>query len=122
MFKLVSKHLFWWPVAVKRPDPDEVGRFIRDEFEMQFEALPMDRARKIDEVRNALPADRRDERNFDFLFEVTKGWRDVEDEGGQSVPFTREIFETALQNAWFRDGVLAAYASAMAGQEARLGN
>lgn len=122
MFKIVSKHLFWWPVTVKTPSSAEPGTFVEDTFRMQFEALPMDRAREIDAARAKLSPEERDRRSFDFVFEVAKGWDNVVDEAGQSLAFTREVFEAALQNAWFRDAVLSAYQSAMAGQEARLGN
>ncbi|WP_437871290.1 hypothetical protein ACSD7O_22205 [Methylorubrum extorquens] len=122
MFTITKKSLFWWPVIVKIPSPDSPGVYQEHEFEMQFEAMALDRARAIDEERRGLPADEREARAFDFLFDVARGWRDVVAEDGTAVPFSREVFEAQLQYPWFRDGVLSAYARAVTGQGARLGN
>ncbi|WP_264047480.1 hypothetical protein [Methylobacterium flocculans] len=122
MFVVAAKRLFWWPVEVKVPHPEKAGEFQEHTFEMQFEAMSLERGREIDAARNALPADKRDAFNFDYIFELTKGWRDIVDADGEAVPFTRENLEAQLGFAWFRTGVLAAYEQAITGQAARLGN
>lgn len=122
MFRIVSKHLFWWPVTVKVPHPDDAGRFVDATFEMRFEAMPIERAREIDEARNKLPQDQQAAHAFDFLFEVARDWRDVQDGDGQTIAFSVEAFKAQLGYAWFRDGVLRAYEQAVTGQAARLGN
>lgn len=122
MFVIAHKRLFWWPVTVSIPHAEKAGVFEEHTFDMQFEALSLERGREIDAERNKLPADERGARTFDFLFEIARGWRDVIDADGLDVPFTREALEAQLNIAWFRTGVLAAYEQAMTGQQARLGN
>jgi len=122
MFTITKKHLFWWPVTVKIPSPDNSGVYQEHEFEIQFEAMPLDRAREIDTARAKLPAAEREERQFDYVFELVRGWRDVVAEDGEAVPFSREIFAAQFQYPWFRDAVAEAYARAVSGQGGRLGN
>ena len=122
MFVVAQRHLFWWPVTVQLPNPDAPGELFAASFEMRFEALPLDRARAIDAARNALPAEEREGRRHDFLFAVSHDWRDVVDDTGTPIPFTRETFEAFLQVSWHRQAVIEAYTEAMSGQAARLGN
>lgn len=122
MFTITKKRLFWWPVTVKIPSPDNSGVYQEHGFEMQFEAMPRDRALEIDAERNRLPAAERDALAFEFLFEVARGWRDVVAEDGTDAPFSEELFRQQLQYPWFRDAVVAAYEQAVTGQDARLGN
>lgn len=122
MFMPVLRHLFWWPVTVAMPDPDRPGKFAPQTFEMQFEALPIDRAREIEAVRETLPLEEREAHAFDILFEIASSWRDVAGPDREDIPFSREIYAEQLQYPWFRDGVLRAYGEATSGQEARLGN
>lgn len=122
MFVITKKHLFWWPVTVKIPSPDTAGELQEHTFEMQFEAMSMERGRQIDAEIDKLPLAERSARRFDFIFEMAKGWREIVDADGVDVPFTRETLEAQLNIAWFRAGVLAAYEQAMTGQQARLGN
>ena len=122
MFVVASKRLFWWPVTVKIPHPDKVGTQELHSFEMQFEAMPLDRAKAIDDARNALPESERAEHAFDFLSDVAKGWRDVVGPDGEALAFTPDAFRAQLNFVWFRAGVLAAYEEAVTGQAARLGN
>lgn len=122
MFTIAPKRLFWWPVTVKIPHPENAGEFQEHGFEAQFEALPLDRAKDLDDARNRLPERDRAARSYDFLFEIVRGWRDVVDADGEAVPFSREAFEAQLNYAWFRTAVLAAYEAAVTGQAARLGN
>lgn len=122
MFAVAAKRLFWWPVTVRIPHPENAGELEAHSFEMQFEALALDRAGELDAERNALPEEERAKRSFDFIFEVSKGWRDVVDADGVAVPFSREALQEQLRFVWFRTGVLAAYEQAVTGQAARLGN
>lgn len=122
MFVVASRHRFWWPVTVYTPSPEKPGTLVEATFEMQFEALPLERAREIDAERNALPPEERSERLNDWLFEVAKDWRDVIDDARQPIPFTRETFAVFLGVSWHRNAVLNAYQEAMSGQAARLGN
>ncbi|TXN60898.1 hypothetical protein [Methylobacterium sp. WL6] len=122
MFTVTSKRLFWWPVTVKIPHSEKAGEQQDHTFEMQFEAMPLDRAAAIDAARNTLPEAERAKRSFDFLNEIAKGWRDVVGQDGEAVAFSTEAFEAQLNFAWFRDGVLEAYREAVTGQAARLGN
>ena len=122
MFVATSKHLFWWPVTVNMPHPENAGSFVEATFEMQFEALSMARAKQLDEEREKVPPEQQASRAFDFIFELARDWREIVDESRQPIPFSREALERMLQLPWFRTGVLAAYQQAVNGQAARLGN
>lgn len=122
MFAVTKKRLFWWPVTVRIPHPDKAGAFEAHSFEMQFEAMSLERAREIDAGTASLSGGASEVRPFAFLREVCRGWRDVVDEAGESVPFTPEAFGAQLQFGWFSTAVFEAYQEAVSGQEPRLGN
>ena len=120
MFRIVTKHLFWWPIVVRVPSPDLPGAIAEQTFAMQFEAITDERARAIE----ATPGEAVDlaERTKDFIVAVSRGWRDVEDEDGVAVPFSPEALRSLAGFSWVRTGVIEAYRQAMAGEAARLGN
>lgn len=122
MFKVVTKHLFWWPVTVRMPDPDEAGKLVSQSFEMQFLALPRDRAMAIDEAVSALPPEKRPAHIWDFIVEVSRNWRGVVNDDKQEVPFSAELLRLQLEFPWFGHAVAEAYSQASRGEAGRLGN
>ena len=122
MFKIVSKHLFWWPVTVRMPDPERPGAIREQSFDMRFEAIPDDQARAIDEARHALPPDEQTAHLVGSVVELCRDWRDVQDDEGGEVPFSAEELRSQLSFPWFRAGVVSAYQQALSGQAARRGN
>ena len=58
----------------------------------------------------------------DFLRLVCKNWSGVVDDTKSPVSFTDQAFRDALQKAWFREAVYAAYNESLSGKDARLGN
>ena len=122
-FVLTEKPRYWWPVTVRVPDPDHPGRIIEQQLKVLFE--PQDREASIAsaEAHLALTSDRaRADHEIDLMLNVVRDWDDVEDSDKRPIPFTPEIFRSAVGQSWFRAGVSEAYAESLAGQEARLGN
>lgn len=57
-FVMTDKHLYWWPVTVRVPDPDNAGTFAEQSFEMQFEAQPREVLLACQERHAAATTDR----------------------------------------------------------------
>jgi hypothetical protein len=122
-FKLVDDLVFWWPVKVSIPDTTKPGQFVEQELEIEFEALSQNEAQELDKL--LLDADsvtaRLDRENI-LLRRVCRDWRGVVGENDQPIGFSSDALNKALGFGWFRTGVYLAYASAMAGDQARLKN
>jgi len=122
-FVATRKHLFWWPVTVRTPDPDNPGTFISEEFEMQFEALSKTEGEALDDAYAALETDKEKRAHeHDVARRVAVGWRGVEEGDGKALAFSAEGLEQMLEYSWYRAGIYTAYAEAMGGQEARRKN
>ena len=124
-FVLTNKHRYWWPVAitVPNPDPNRAGEMVEMQFKMQFEALPRDEAKAMQDRIRALPADEAEAENHADLMRVVKGWdSDVVDEDGDTVPFSAEALSQLLQISWYRLGVYRAWAASIVGEAPRRGN
>jgi hypothetical protein len=122
-FVMVSQHLYWWPVTVRLPDPDNAGKFVEQTFDMQFEALPREVAIEHQERYAEMTTDReRVEADKAQMRAVCRSWRGVIDATGADVPFSPARLDEAVGMSWFRAGVMRALAEASFGQEARAGN
>ncbi|PTV94018.1 hypothetical protein C8J27_11069 [Rhodobacter aestuarii] len=122
-FVMVSKHLYWWPVTVRMPDPDNAGQFLEQSFEMQFEAQPREAVLAHKEHYDTLTTDReRIAADKEQMRAVCRSWRGVIDEEGADVPFAQALLDDAVGLPWFRTGVMRAIAEASFGQEAKTGN
>lgn len=122
---LTKKHLYWWPVTVSVPHPDQghAGEMIEMTFRMRFEALPRDEARALYEQARALPAGEAEAQSHADLMRVVRGWdEDVVDDDGKPVPFTAEALQQLLQISWYRIGVYRAWAASQVGEAAKRGN
>ncbi|WP_349295235.1 hypothetical protein ABEB22_18305 (plasmid) [Thioclava sp. 'Guangxiensis'] len=122
-FTLAKTVRYWWPVTVRMPDPQNPGKIAEQQLKVLFEPKGRDAAIASQEALSKLdtPKERADHEHSE-LKAVVKGWDDVLDEEGTSVPFSEEMLGAALQMSWFRTGVYSAYADSLSGQEARLGN
>lgn len=122
-FVLAESDRYWWPVEVRVPDPENAGKIIVQEFEMQFEPLGRSEAIKQQKIYEALtdPQERVDHEH-EQLRNVCKNWRSRKDPTKQPAPFTEENFNKALEKAWFRTGVYRALNDSQWGDEVRLGN
>lgn len=122
-FVMVEKHLYWWPVTVRIPNPDAPGEFIEQSFEMQFEAQTRDQALERQEVYEALTTERaRIEHDKDGLRKTCRSWRGIVDVNGQDVPFSPARFDECIGLSWFRIGVMNAISQSAWGLEAQAGN
>lgn len=124
-FVLTKKHLYWWPVTVSVPHPDQerAGEMLEMTFRMQFESLPRDEAKALYERIGALPAGEAEAQSHADLMRVVKGWDDdVVDDDGRPVPFSAEALQQLLQISWYRIGVYRAWAASQVGEATRRGN
>ena len=109
-FRLVETYLYWWPVAVQVPDPERPGAFVRQDFEMRFQALPLLEVERLEADSRRFRLEGRIDAAETLLLErVCNAWRGVEAEDGGDAPFSR----TACY---------AAYRDSITGERARLGN
>lgn len=124
-FVLTKKHLYWWPVTVAVPHPDQAraGEMLEMTFRMQFEALPRDEVLTPQE-QAAVAAGGELVRPTDYdLLRVVRGWDDdVVDDDGRPVPFSVEALQQLLQISWYRLAVYRAWAASLVGEAARRGN
>lgn len=120
-FKLVDKYRYSWPVIVNIPDPENPGKVIKQQFQVEFEPEDIEtETARIEEIA-AMPAKEQQKHEHDGLRRIIKNWSDVEDDDG-SVIFSPEALDRALRWNWFRIGVYRAFAESLSGGAARLGN
>lgn len=112
MFKVITKHLFWWPVTVRMPDPSDAGKLTVQTFAMRFETLSRGRAQQLDEELSTLAEAERAARDVDLVMEISRDWRDVVDAEGQPVAFSADALKAQLAFPWFRLAVEEAYGQA----------
>ena len=122
-FVLSDSCQYFWPVTVTMPDPEKPGEFMDQTFKMLFEPEGSEAAeerQKAYDAAKTVAEYAAAEKNH--LCAICKGWSDIVDDKGISVPFTAETFNTALQRVWFRRGVFTSYRESLSGEKARLGN
>lgn len=122
-FVLTKSHRYWWPVAVRIPDPENPGKILEQVLKVQFEPktreaylAAQEKAAKLTSLRELI------EHEIQEAREVIRNWDDTVGDDGQPVPFSPENLEQALQQSWFRKGVHEALEKSMNGEEAVLGN
>lgn len=123
-FVLAAEHVYWWPVKVKLPDPEQnrAGKIIEQEFRMQFVAIPTDEARALAEEIAALPPEEREEREYDLMLRAARGWTGVHDQDGEDLTYSPDLLKSMLQIPFYRAAILRAYADSLTGEAARKGN
>ena len=121
-FVPTEKCLYWWPVKVSRPDPENAGKVIAEEFEMQFELLDDDETERLAEESAAVKTQKeRVAHERAWLQRVCRNWRNVVDDDGGPVPFS--AFTSFLAMPWARIGIYRAYGESLSGEESPvLGN
>lgn len=122
-FVLATTRAYWWPVTVSLPDPDNAGQVIVQRLKLLFEPRDQEAERaeqdRVAAIRDGV-AQMKAERAM--LMEVVKGWDDVVGRDGAVVPFSPEVLDQALRQAWFRRAAWTAYYESLSGEAARLGN
>lgn len=124
-FRLVTEHVFDWPIDISVPDPANPGKFLKQKMTGKFRFISRDEAyRQRDFLAGLKSEEEREQHEHDVIRTALIGWNenDVLDEDGQPVPFSSEALEQAIQLHWFRQGVYRAYEKAMLGDGARRGN
>lgn len=114
---------YWWPVVVRRPDPENAGTFVEQRFKALFVPQGQDAAlaemQEIDGISNLRDRSRAER---EALASKIADWADLEDAAGNPVPFDRNLLLTELEKPEFRTAIYVARAQSMNGEEARLGN
>lgn len=123
-FILGSTNSYWWPVTVRKPDPENPGKIMEQRFKALLKPQDQDEyfseQEHIDQLRTA-KARARAER--ESLARRIESWdADVVDGQGQPVPFTASNLDAALRMSWFRAGIWRALNESALGEEASLGN
>ena len=122
-FKITPKISYWWPIIVRVPDTDNAGKFVEQTLKVLFEPKSRDEAQAAAEAYAKLTtAKEQADHEERQLLDVVKNWDEVEDDDKNPIPFSPEMFLTAMQRSWFRTGVYSGYADSLSGIEARLGN
>lgn len=122
-FVLSEKPRYWWPVVVRRPDPNNAGKIVEEKLKVLFEPQNRDEAIATQEARLQLQTPQEiAAHEHQQLLDIVKSWDEVEDADKNPIPFTPENYLWALQQSWFRTGIFQAYADSLNGVEARLGN
>ncbi len=123
MFKLTQESRFKWPVTIVLPSASEVGDVEKQTFIGLFRALPRTEALKLTEEMGAAETSEAVARaEARQIAAVLEGWEDVVDADGAPTAFSADALAAACEWPWFRDGITRAYADAMSGGAARLGN
>lgn len=108
MFQFVDDYEFWWPVTIKLPQ--DGGGFAKRAIEVRFRVKTQD---EIDAIIE-LSVDTMDQ---ELVTAVVVGWRDIETEDGDDLPFTAENLARLVALQYWRVPVLAAYFGALQGVE-----
>ena len=90
MFVLSQSGSFTWPVKVQLPVSG--GKFETQTFDAEFKRLPKSR---IDEVILLIEKD--EIRDTEFCKEVLVGWKGIQDDKGQEVPFSESARDQLLE-------------------------
>ena len=84
--------LFWYTVSL--PVCNERGTPVVHKFDFQFKRISRSRMTEMQKAQEALSEGEVDidalERDTDYVMEIAEGWRYVQDEKGDELPFTRE--------------------------------
>ena len=125
-FRLAKVVRYWWPVTFTMPDPVRPGERVEQRLQVQFAARDREAVVAAYERYQTLSTEReRVEHEHAEIRAIVTNWDDVVDDAGDPVAFSAEALEAALQQVWFRRGVLAAYGDSLAsqtGEAGRLGN
>lgn len=122
-FVLGNSSSYWWPVTVRRPDPDAPGKIV--ELQLRVRLRPQDQEAFFDEQERIgqIPGRRAQAKaERAALAARIEDWDDVVGADGERVPCTPEALDQALQETAFRAGVWKAINESALGEEARLGN
>lgn len=97
---------FYFPIQM--PVVSESGTVQSYRFEFKFKRVSrskLNALQKAQEAQNDYEVDTL-ERDVDWIMEVTDGWRNIVDETGQEVPFTRDTLRALLDNVPNAAGVI----------------
>jgi len=124
-FVLGKSPAVWWPVTLTMPDPENPGQTVKSVLKVLILPQGQDdylaEQERIAEIKGAR-AHARAER--EYLASRISGWDwpDMLGDDQKPVQFGPETVATAMQEAWFRQGLWRAIQEVSLGEAARLGN
>ena len=111
MFIMKKPGPYLWPVAFTLAGDN--GAMQEFTFTAQFRQLPQ---REIDALFEKLKETPPQISDTDIVKQVLIGWRDVQDESGQPVPFNNDSLDTLLDYPRARAGIARAYFESVVGK------
>lgn len=125
MFIVKKEHEYEWPVDVKVPSDKLPGHYDVQRFFARFRALPTSEAQALREALDALPEDERRAQAHDLLHRVMVGWREIQGEDGQPLPYSAEALDQACEVPYVAVALYEAYGASITGagrEQRRRGN
>ena len=114
LFVLRKPRDFWWPVKV--PIPQD-GDYLLARLDVLFAALRQD---EIDRMKGVGLADgQKPPTDREIALRVVRGWRELQGEDGNPVPFSAEALEQLLLEPAMRTAIVMTYLAAVSGLAAR---
>ena len=108
MFVVSQKDTRVWPVEVEQAV--DGGRFERATFDAEFAVLPQSQINAMIDSAGRLELN-----DIGFSMAVLRGWRGIQDEAGDPVPFSIGARDRMLEIPGFARAVVSAYMAMLAG-------
>ena len=109
MFKLKLSGTYSWPVSVERP-ADTGGEIEKVEFEAEFRRITQDR---FEEIWKKVDAGEITDRAV--CLEVLAGWKNVQGDDGEQIPYTPENVLLVLNAHGVQGAVVRAFIESFTG-------
>src|SRR5690349_19181307 len=107
MFKQSQSQTYTWPVTFELPASG--GKFEKHTFDAEFKRLPQSRLREIQTAGSEAADD------VTFAQEILVGWKGVQDESGQEVPFSVGARDAVLDVPGVATAVVLAFIQSIHG-------
>ncbi len=99
---------YFWPVDYKEP---ENGVFISQPFDAEFKRLSASRYKELLGMKNAS--------DETFCVEVLVGWKGIQDEDGNEIPFSESKKKELIDRSGFARACNVAYILSVNGEKAK---
>jgi hypothetical protein len=107
MFVLSQKGSYSWPVKIEVPASG--GKHDKQSFDAEFKRLPQSRIQEL--YAGEGTSDKK------FVSEVLVGWKGIQDEKGEEVPFSQEALEHLMEVPQMAKNIVFSYMESIAGSK-----
>lgn len=108
MFVLKKSESYSWPVSVKVPVSG--GQFKKETFDAEFKRLSQSRIQEV--IKNV-----EEMNNSDFCKEILLGWKGIQDDGGEEIPFSESARDTLLDVPAVAGSIVSAFFESLSGEK-----